>query len=549
MFIRKIKNPTGQTYYHIVESYREGKKVRQRTLLSLGRIEDGNLEALVQSAGRHLDILTASQLAKELSTEKTFILGPLLILEKLFEDLGINKVIEHIKDSHPRLSFDLKKIIFTLVVSRFVHPSSKLKVFEHWQKSFYPEMIEGDLDLQHIYRTMDLLCSHKGEIEKSLYWHGRDLFNLEVDIVLYDLTTLRFESTRTDLGELRQFGYSKERRSDCTQVVFGLLVDRDGIPLGFEVYPGNTFEGKTLSDIVDKMKKKFKVRRFIFVADRGLLSRGNIEKLGEDKGEFIVGMKLGSLAKDRQEEFYNIDNFHWVIPEELAVYESEYEGNRCIITWSKKRADRDQKARASLLEKIEKKLSAKSVKASSFVSNKGYKKYVTIPNEKNQKPTLNEKQIEKESTKDGFFAVLTNVKDLDASSIIMNYKELWKIEDAFGELKGNLKARPVFHWSDHRIIGHLTLCFLSYLCEAHLTKRLREKKLMFKSPALGKSHVKPRPLTVVEAMQSLKEVRAIPVKIRDQIVWTRTDVTGNALALFRAACVGLPPKILKTHRM
>ena len=88
----------------------------------------------------------------------------------------------------------------------------------------------------------------------------------------------------------------------------------------------------------------------------------------------------------------------------------------------------------------------------------------------------------------------------------MNYKELWKIEDAFGELKGNLKARPVFHWSDHRIIGHLTLCFLAYLCEAHLTKRLREKKVMFKSPAVGKGdHVKPRPLTVVEAMKSLKE--------------------------------------------
>ena len=91
--------------------------------------------------------------------------------------------------------------------------------------------------------------------------------------MLYDLTTLRFESTRTDLGKLRQFGYSKERRSDCTQVVFGLLVNRDGIPLGFEVFPGNTFEGKTLSDIVDKMRKKFNVRRFIFVADRGFYQR------------------------------------------------------------------------------------------------------------------------------------------------------------------------------------------------------------------------------------------------------------------------------------
>ena len=234
-----------------------------------------------------------------------------------------------------------------------------------------------------------------------MYWHGRDLLNLQVDIVLYDLTTLRFESTRTDLGELRQFGYSKEMRTDCTQVVFGLLVDRDGIPLGFEVYPGNTFEGQTLSDIVDKMRKKFNVRRFIFVADRGLLSRKNVKKLCEDNGEFIVGMKIGSLTKDKQKDLYNIEHFTWVFPEELAVYETEHEGNRCIVTWSKKRAERDQKSRKSLIEKIEKKLSSKKAKASSFVSNKGYKKYVQINNE--QAPTLNEKQIEEDAKKDGFF--------------------------------------------------------------------------------------------------------------------------------------------------
>lgn len=552
MFLRKTKNPAGQTYYHIVESFRVGKKVRQRTLLSLGKAEEGHLDNILQSAIKQKQLLTISQIARELSIEKTFILGPLLILERLFEDLGLNKVIEKIKSSHPRLGFDLKKVLFTLVVSRFVEPSSKLKVFEHWQKFFYPEMMDGDLKLHHIYRAMDLLCLHKEEIEKSLYWQGRDLFNLEVDVVLYDLTTLRFESVRTDLGELRQFGYSKERRCDVTQVVLGLLVDREGVPLGFEVYPGNTFEGQTLSDIVDKMRKKFHVRRFIFVADRGLLSRKNIDKLCEDEGEFIVGMKMGLLTKAKIREVYNLDNFNWVVAGQLAVYEVEHEGHRCIITWSKKRFDRDKKSRESLLEKIQRKLSFKSVKASSFVSNKAYKKYVKIPNDKTQRPTLDEEQIRKDSEKDGFFAVLTNVRDMPAESIIGNYKELWKIEDAFGELKGNLKARPVFHWTDKRIIGHLTLCFLSYLCEAHLTKRLREKKLMLKSPAVGKGSnkkIKPRPLTVVEAMKELREVRAIPVKIRDQVVWTRTDITGNALALFRATGVGPPPKILKTKKM
>ena len=137
-----------------------------------------------------------------------------------------------------------------------------------------------------------------------------------------------------------------------------------------------------------------------------------------------------------------------------------------------------------------------------------------------------------------FFGVLTNVKDLSADEVITSYKELWKIEDAFGEFKGYLKARPVFHWTDHRIIGHLTMCFLAYLCEAHLTKRLREKKVVLKSPATGIGDVKQRPLTVVEAMRELKEVRAIPVTIRNQVIWTRTNITGNANSLFKACWCG-----------
>ncbi len=534
-----------------MESYREKGKSKKRMLMSLGKAGEGGedkINSLAQAVSRHRELLTVSQLAKELYIEETFILGPLLILQKLFDQLGINKTLKDIKDSHEKVQFDLCKVIFTLVASRFIAPSSKLKVFEYWQKSFYPDMIKGDLSLQHIYRSMDLLASHKDEIENSLYWVGRDLFNFQVDIVLYDLTTLRFESTRTDLGKLRQFRYSKERRSDCTQVVFGLLVNRDGIPLGFEVFPGNTFEGKTLSDIVDKMRKKFNVRRFIFVADRGLLSKANTDKLSEDQSEFIVGMKLGSLKKEKKQEVYDLNRFSWVYENELAVYETDHGGHRCIVTWSRKRAERDKKSRESLLEKIEGKLSSKGVQSSTFVSNKGYKKYVKMADDKNKKPELNAEQIELDEKIDGFFAVLTNVKDLTADEIIINYKELWKIEDAFGELKGTLKTRPVFHWTDQRIIGHLTLCFLTYLCEAHLTKCLRDKKMNLKSPAIGIGHVKERPLTVVEAMRELKEVRAIPVKIRDQVIWTRTDITGNANSLFKAAGVPIPPRILNAHK-
>ena len=254
-------------------------------------------------------------------------------------------------------------------------------------------------------------------------------------------------------------------------------------------------------------------------------------------------MKLG-VFKDRHEEFYDLGRFTW-INDDLAVYETTHEGDRCIVTWSRKRAERDQKVRADIIAKIQKKLSSKQANSKTFVSNSNYKKFITLPKDQKEKPTLNQKALQDEAKKDGFFGVVTNVKDMSAPEIIVNYKNLWKIEDAFGELKGTLKARPVFHWTDDRIIGHLVVCFISYLCEAHLTKQLRDKKLSLESPAIEKKLISPRPLTVVEAMRELTEVRAVPVKIRDQTIWTRTDITGNAATIFRAAGVGIPPKVLR----
>ena len=551
MFIKITKNSRGDGYYHLVESYRENGRKCQRTLLSLGKVGEDRLDNLITAISRHKEIFGILDIAESISIEDTYILGPLLILEKLFQQFGIDGILNQILEKHRKLEFNLKEIIFTLVACRFIKPGSKLKVFEYWQNKLYPEMISQEMELHHIYRSLNLLCDHKEEIEKGLYWHKRDLFNLSVDVVLYDLTTLRFESTREDLGELRRFGYSKEMRTDCTQVVLGLLVDPEGIPLGFEVYPGNTFEGKTLEGIVEKMRKKFNVRRFIFVADRGLFSEKNLEHIRdhcgekEDRqGEFIVGMKLG-VFKQRQSEFYDRSKFK-AINESLEIYETTHGKDRCIVTWSKARAERDQKAREDILKKIMKKLKAKNVNSKTFVSNKNYQKYLTGLDV--GKPEINQKVILEESKKDGFFGVVTNIKNMTSKDIVSAYKNLWIIEDAFGEIKGTLKARPVFHWSDDRIIGHLTLCFLAYFCEAQMTKMLREKNIELKSKAIHQEIIDPRPLTVVESMRELSEVRAIPVKIKGKTIWTRTDIQGNAAKLFKTLNVRIPPKVLKLEK-
>lgn len=541
MYIRVTKNQRGHAYYHLVESYRQDGKVKQRVLLSLGRVEENKLEELSEAINKHLEAANIFNLAKEIDIASTYILGPLLVLERMTDELGVTEILKKITRDHERLQFDFEKVIFTQLCSRFIKPVSKLALYDNWIERLYPGMIDHDIELQHIYRSLDLLAQHKSEIEKFLYQWEKDLFTINVDVVLYDLTTLRFESTREDMDDLRRFGYSKEMRTDCTQVVLGLLTDTNGIPLCFEVHPGNTFEGNTLSSIVEKMQNKFAIRRFIFIADRGLFSFDNLEHIRNSQGEFIVGLKMGSMEKEVQEDFYQIKNFTW-INEELAVYETKLREDRCIITWSKSRAERDRKTREDVIEKIKKKIAADKKKAKKLITNRNYKKYVKI--EGKDQCELNHKAIAEEAAKDGFFGVITNVTTMSPAEIVMNYKQLWKVEDAFGEIKGTLKTRPMFHWTDDRIIGHLVLCFLAYLCEAHLTKALRDSNELLEKKSITNKTIKPRQLTVVQAMDELAQVMAIPVKVRKETIWVRTDIPTNAANLMKAIGMRIPSKII-----
>ena len=546
MYIRTTKNQRGHSYYHLVEAYRQDGKVKQRTLMSLGRVEDNRIEELATAISKHLETINIFNLSKEIDVSDTYILGPLLVLDRMLETLGIKAVLQNVLLQHTRLRFDFEKVVFTQLCSRFIKPVSKLALYDNWVSRMYPELIDHQLDLQHIYRSLDILADHKEEIEKFLYQWKKDLFTINVDVVLYDLTTLRFESTREDLGELRKFGYSKEMRTDCTQVVLGLLTDTDGIPLCFEVHPGSTFEGKTLQGIVEKMRGKFSIRRFIFIADRGLFSFDNLDHIRADGGEFIVGLKMGSMTKQRQKDFYDISKFNW-INEELAFYETDLNGDRCIITWSKSRSERDQKAREDILDKIRLKLAAEKKLAKRFITNRNYKKYLKTQGKDHCE--LNHGAIAEEAKKDGFFGIITNVATMKASDIVTHYKQLWKIEDAFGEIKGTLKTRPMFHWNDKRILGHLVMCFLSYLCEAHLTRALRKSHEPLDKKSIKNKIIKSRVLTVAQAMDELNRVMAIPVKLRKQTIWVRTDIPPNAQNLMKAIGMRIPPKILQKTQM
>ena len=169
MYIKVTKNQSGQAYYHLVESYRDGGKVRQRTLLSLGKVGEDRIDELITALSRHREIMTVIEMAKAVSVEETYILGPLLVIKQVFERFGIDAILAEISRKHPKLAFDFSRIVFTLVVSRFVRPGSKLKVFEYWQNKLCPLYLSGKDELHQMYRALDILAAHKEGIERSLF--------------------------------------------------------------------------------------------------------------------------------------------------------------------------------------------------------------------------------------------------------------------------------------------------------------------------------------------------------------------------------------------
>ena len=253
-------------------------------------------------------------------------------------------------------------------------------------------------------------------------------------------------------------------------------------------------------------------------------------------------MRIGGLAKKRP-ELFDRQHFHEVA-DGLEIMETTFGDDRGIVTWSRDRALRDQKVREDILEKLRAKLRNRKVSAKTFVSNANYRFFLKGL-DKGQTPQLDDTKIADAQKKDGFFAIVTNLRDRSARDLFAQYKELWRIEDAFGEFKGTLKARPVFHWKDHRIVGHLTLCFIALLCEAHVMRALRRAHDGYDGRAVGDHVIPARQLSSVVVFRELADVCAIPVSLGHQKLWVRTDIKGHVAILFQRLGLRIPPKVLK----
>jgi transposase len=276
------------------------------------------------------------------------------------------------------------------------------------------------------------------------------------------MTTLYFEASDED--DLRVTGFSKDGKHQNPQIFLGLLVGKNGYPIGYNIFEGNIYEGHTLIPILKQFQEKFKIGKPIVIADSGILSNKNLEKLQKDGYQYILGARI----KNETASLKTSITGHKFKDGENIVYKRQNE-NRLIVNYSFKRAKKDAANRKRGLERLEKKvISGKLTKKN--INNRGYNKYLKLNGE--IKVTIDYEKYEQDEKWDGLKGYITNTK-LRAKNVIENYNELWQIEKAFKISKTDLRIRPIYHRIRSRIESHICICFTAYSIYKELERILK----------------------------------------------------------------------------
>jgi len=477
MFIEITRSGKYQ-YAQLVQSYRKEGATKHKVLLNLGRLDQIENNPSFQNLARRLVELSRAKEVANLSniSEAEIVNWGYVVYKKIWQQLGIDQTLRRVAATG-KTQFDLSNACFLMAVQHLLEPRSKLGTYNHQQR--YINLPPAELN--HLYRSLDTLCNHKELLEQELFDRNRNLFNMKVDVVFFDVTTFSFESVRADT--LREFGFSKDGKFNEVQVVLALLVDCEGRPVGYELFPGNTFEGDTLEGALEKLKKRFGIRQVIIVADKGINRKLNLKRIADKDYNYIVAARIKGMKKKIIEEIFADGYTELPGPEEtirckVIDYINEVkEGNKkyrleekLIITYSPKRAKKDKADRERLIKKAESLLSSKAKVKASY--KRGGRKYLKEVGSTDW--VLDEEAIAKDERFDGYYGIQTNLKDLKVQDILDAYHTLWKIEESFRIMKSTLEVRPIFHWTEPRIKGHFVVCFLAFLLERTLEFKLKQ---------------------------------------------------------------------------
>lgn len=525
MFVRvkRIKaNRREYSYIQVVETRREGDRVLQHVIANFGRLDEfaasGDLDRIIKGLAEHSKELQLIERYRggALQAEWDKVWGPVLVFERLWEELGLPELLHGLARGRKRLGFDFERAVFAIVLQRILDPGSD-RAGSKWIDTVFARGFE-DLRLSHFYKTVGILWKKKAEIEKALYYKGLDLFNQPLDLVFFDTSTLYFEGRGPE--GLAKIGKSKDHRYDHTQVVIGIVMRRDGLPIACEVWPGNTADVTRLTVVADLLKKQFHIGKVVIVCDRGMVSKKNLTDLTEAGFEYIVGVKMRGIIEVNEDVLSRAGRYRKV-RKNLEVKEVLVGDRRYVLCLNHEEAKKDRQDREKIVAAIEKKLKAGGVKA--LIPNRGYKRYLKVTS---GEYSLDQKRIEQEERYDGKY-VLRTTCDLPADEVALAYKNLLWIERLFRDLKSLLETRPIYHhWEKDNVKGHIFACFMALYIVVALRKKIEvlEKEVEW-----------------ADLIRDLSQIRAIQLRLDAQQYLLRTDMPGIAHVAFKAVGVRPPP--------
>lgn len=475
MFVRIKKHPGSKTHSVLLcENHREGKKIHQNIISYLGASADPDKILALKAEGEkfiaevkaaranpviHIDPeYTLSRNSHEIARKNVGIRDT---LGNLYDQLGFINILKGKK---------IRKVLKSVVLARFAEPSSKRKTCSILERRFNEE-----IPLDAIYYMMDQLVENLSVSQKIVFDATKKAIGEAVDLVLFDVTTLHLETVEQD--ELRNFGRSKNRRIDTTQVTLALATTKTGLPVGYQLFPGNTGEVSTLMACINSWRETIAIREVIIIGDRAMMSKNNITKLKEVGLQYIIAYPMKKATAELKTQILNKINYTEATINNESYLKQEIKletGERLIVTFSEKRKAKDQKDREKLIAKLRAKLGT-TKNAKSLVSNRGYLKYTEI--DKKVQAEINEEKITEDAKWDGLHGILSNT-NLSGEEIVQRYKNLYVIEEAFRINKHSLKMRPIYHFNPNRIKAHIEICFITFALIRHMQHILKQAGLV-----------------------------------------------------------------------
>ena len=530
----KIASSKDNKYLQLVESYRnEEGKPRQRLLANLCNISKCSDEEILKLCQSFLKTLGVDKIVflDDLAAQESYDYGDVLPVVAIWQQLRLGEILDHCVSN--RVKIDVAKAALIMVANKFVDPQSKLGAWLWYDRSVFkfseefkhlPAKDKGLL--QSLYRTLDYLTDSKNEIEKELYFQLQ-CYGLETELVLYDITSSYFEGEDAEIGA---YGYSHDHRPDRPQIVIGVVTSKEGIPFAHYVFEGNKVDKTTVKEVVDDLKERFGITHCIFVGDRGMVTRINLETIKDHEYDYIMGIRrhnsrivrellpfikekpTDEILEIRQEQLKDkklIKNF--TTKTRFVIGFNEFVQQKVRKTrenkFSQFKAFLEELAVEGDLDIVSKNMSKVNV----YLKQKKLKRYYCVSLQQKDDSdqfclVLDEKSdiIEEEKLIDGHFFIQTEVKEqtLTGKEVISSYKSLQKVERIFKVLKNNIELRPIYVRKDRRIKGHVFICFLTYLIECILERTLNEHLSEY---------------TLERMKTELARIKLVPVKLSNRI--------------------------------